>query len=371
MPKMSYDMQQGTVVRWLKDEGEQIVSGEVIAEIETDKATVEMPAYINGVMGRIVVETGRTVPVGELIAIVTQQGETLPPLTMQYTEEVPSEEASPAQGSSQSSEAIPLPAASSSVSSAPAGEVKASPIARRLARERGIDLTRVTGSGPGGRIVEADILSFQHAATPEAPPPAPSSEALGEMLAEAPTQASPADTPQPEAVPEAPVDTPSGAPAQVSATAPAAPAAPQPATVASAGSTTEPLSRMRQAIARVTSQSKHEAPHFYVTADIDMTLAMALRRQINESLDEGGHVTVNDMVVKAVAMTLKGPPPVQRLLQGRPSGASRGRQHRHSHCLERRADYRCRSRLPRPYPPPNRRGQPRLGATGRGWHPAS
>ena len=114
MPKMSYDMQQGTVVRWLKDEGEQIVSGEVIAEIETDKATVEMPAYINGVMGRIVVETGRSVPVGELIAIITQQGETLPPLTMQYTEEVP-----PAQESSQSSEAIPLPAASSSVSSAP------------------------------------------------------------------------------------------------------------------------------------------------------------------------------------------------------------------------------------------------------------
>ena len=370
MPKMSYDMQQGTVVRWLKDEGEQIVSGEVIAEIETDKATVEMPAYINGVMGRIVVETGRTVPVGELIAIITQQGETLPPLTMQYTEE-----ASPAQGSSQSSEAIPLPAASSSVSSAPAGEVKASPIARRLARERGIDLTRVTGSGPGGRIVEADILSFQHGATPEAqpdaPPPAPSSEALGEMLAEAPTQASPADTPQPEAVPEAPVDTPSGAPAQVSAIAPAAPAAPQPVTVASAGSTAEPLSRMRQAIARVTSQSKHEAPHFYVTADIDMTLAMALRRQINESLDEGGHVTVNDMVVKAVAMTLKGPPSLQRLLQGRPSGASRGRQHRHSHCLERRADYRRRSRLPRPHPPPDRRGEPRLGATGRGWHPAS
>ena len=299
MPKMSYDMQQGTVVRWLKDEGEQIVSGEVIAEIETDKATVEMPAYINGVMGRIVVETGRTVPVGELIAIITQQGETLPPLTMQYTEEVPSEDASPAQGSSQSSEAIPLPAASSSVSSAPAGEVKASPIARRLARERGIDLTRVTGSGPGGRIVEADILSFQHAATPEAqpdaPPPAPLSEVLGEMLAEAPTQASPADTP-------------SEAPAQVSATAPAAPAAPLPATVASVGSTTEPLSRMRQAIARVTSQSKHEAPHFYVTADIDMTLAMALRRQINESLDEGGHVTVNDMVVKAVAMTLRAHP---------------------------------------------------------------
>ena len=89
MPKMSYDMQQGTVVRWLKDEGEQIISGEVIAEIETDKATVEMPAYTNGVMGRIVVETGRSVPVGELIAIITQQGETLPPLDTQPAETPP------------------------------------------------------------------------------------------------------------------------------------------------------------------------------------------------------------------------------------------------------------------------------------------
>ena len=90
MPKMSYDMQQGTVVRWLKDEGDIIISGEVIAEIETDKATVEMPAFVNGVLGRIVVETGRAVPVGELIAIVTQQGETLPPV------ETPSESLSSA-----------------------------------------------------------------------------------------------------------------------------------------------------------------------------------------------------------------------------------------------------------------------------------
>ena len=300
MPKMSYDMQQGTVVRWLKDEGEQIISGEVIAEIETDKATVEMPAYTNGVMGRIVVETGRSVPVGELIAIITQQGETLPPLDTQ-----PAEIASPDPQPSQSEEAIPLPAPSTSSASsppadAPAGEVRASPIARRLARERGIDLTRVSGSGPGGRIVEADILALQHTTPPAPPqeaappvqeaPPAPSQEAPAvETRLEAP-EAPPAQAPvAEEPSPQVPV---------------IPPAAHAPTPVAPAGSISEPLSRMRQAIARVTSQSKHEAPHFYVTADIDMTRAMALRRQINESLDDGKRVTVNDIVVKAVAMTL-------------------------------------------------------------------
>ena len=299
MPKMSYDMQQGTVVRWLKDEGEQIISGEVIAEIETDKATVEMPAYTNGVMGRIVVETGRSVPVGELIAIITQQGETLPPLDTQ-----PAENASPAPETSQpsqSEEAIPLPAASTSSASsppadAPVGEVRASPIARRLARERGIDLTRVSGSGPGGRIVEADILALQHT-----PPPAPPQEAAPPVQ-EAPPAPS-QEAPPVETRMEAPEAPPAETPAIVTAEAPVVgePTAP-------AGSTSEPLSRMRRAIARVTSQSKHEAPHFYVTADIDMTRAMALRRQINESLDDGKRVTVNDIVVKAVAMTLNAHP---------------------------------------------------------------
>ena len=284
MPKMSYDMQQGTVVRWLKDEGDQIVSGEVIAEIETDKATVEMPAYVNGVMGRIVVETGRSVPVGELIAIITQQGETLPPVDPTPVEE-------PAPEAPQTSEAIPLPAASTTQAEIPAtgpptGEVRASPIARRLARERGIDLTQVKGSGPNGRIVEADVLAWQDAETPTTPVPTP-------VEISSPVEPQPAtlpDVPPPTMMPESPPPPPFEA-------------AVPPVTVGQGGS--EPLSRMRQAIARVTSQSKREAPHFYVTADIDMTQAMALRRQINESLEEGRRVTVNDMVVKTVAMTLR------------------------------------------------------------------
>ncbi len=306
MPKMSYDMQQGTVVRWLKDEGDQIVSGEVIAEIETDKATVEMPAYVNGVMGRIVVGTGTSVPVGELIAIITQQGESLPPVDIAHTQEP-----SPSHESSESSGAVPLPASSpSSADNTPAGsgEVRASPIARRLARERGIDLARVPGSGPSGRIVEADILAWEDGAPPDAAPVVPAEAHVA------------ADTTPVEAARPPDVEQPPSPPADVLPQPPAQgapPAAPEPqpvpvaefpaasTSVASAGGNSEPLSRMRQAIARVTTQSKQEAPHFYVTSDIDMTQAMALRRQINESLEEGKRVTVNDLVVKAVAMTLQ------------------------------------------------------------------
>lgn len=309
MPKMSYDMQQGTVVRWLKDEGDVIISGEVIAEIETDKATVEMPAFVNGVLGRIVVETGRAVPVGELIAIVTQQGESLPPV------ETPSESLSsaaggaPADGAPQAAADNPIAPSPSLSSNVPvgSGEVRASPIARRLARERGIDLTRVIGSGPNGRIVEADILAWQDsspAAAPAVPPsPLPSEpvpvEAPAEptvVVAEAPPVAAPPL--------EAPVQI---APPQAAPPAPV-PEIPTPAPAPPAVGESVPLTRMRQAIARVTSQSKREAPHFYVTADIDMTQAMALRRQINESLEDGKRVTVNDIVVKAVAMTLQSHP---------------------------------------------------------------
>ena len=244
-------------------------------------------------MGRIVVETGRSVPVGELIAIITQQGETLPPVHIAHTEETAS-----AAESAPSSDALPAPSASNGTPPAP-GEVRASPIARRLARERGIDLTRVTGSGPNGRIVEADILSWHDspAGTLATEPPSPQ-------------EAPPADTaeqPVSVEVADAPETTPVEAPAAQAPVPEPAPA-PSPVPITSPASSSEPLSRMRQAIARVTTQSKREAPHFYVTADIDMTQAMALRRQINESLPEGQRVTVNDLVVKAVAMTLQSHP---------------------------------------------------------------
>ena len=245
MPQMGYDMREGTVVRWLKGEGDTFTRGEVIAEIETDKATIEMPAYVAGILGKIVVEPGRKVPVGELIAVITDPGEEVPPLETLSVRTVPGASVVP---STPPAEAVtqPSPPPSGRVST----ELRASPIARRLAKERGIDLTKVTGTGPGARVTEADVLSYEQraAATP------------------APTEDSPPTAPTAERV---------------------------------------PLSRMRQAIARVTTLSKRETPHFYITTDIDMTAALALRRQINDSKEEVARVSINDMIVKACAKTLQ------------------------------------------------------------------
>ena len=156
MPQMGYDMREGTVVRWYKQEGETVDRGEVIADIETDKATVEFEAYTGGVLGRIVAEAGVAVPVGELIAIITEPGEAVP------------EAATPAASPAAAPAPTPAPAAAPAdpqPAAAPApsadGEVRASPIARRLARERGIDLSLVTGTGPNGRITERDVENYQ------------------------------------------------------------------------------------------------------------------------------------------------------------------------------------------------------------------
>ena len=246
MPQMGYDMREGTVVRWYKQEGETVDRGEVIADIETDKATVEFEAYTGGVLGRIVAEAGVAVPVGELIAIITEPGESVP----EAAAPAPSPAAAPAPAPVA---AEPEPAAAPSAASD--GGVRASPIARRLARERGIDLALVAGSGPNGRITERDVENYQAAAPAAAPEPAPA----------------PAATPEPVAAPS--------------------------------DSRIE-LSRMRQTIARVTSDSKSTAPHFYVTAEVDMGNAMSLRRDVNDASDPENRVSVNDLMVKACALAL-------------------------------------------------------------------
>ena len=246
MPQMGYDMREGTVVRWYKQEGETVDRGEVIADIETDKATVEFEAYTGGVLGRIVAEAGVAVPVGELIAIITEPGESVP------------EAAAPAPSPAAVPAPVPVAAEPEPAAAPPPasdGGVRASPIARRLARERGIDLALVAGSGPNGRITERDVENYQAAAPAAAPEPAPA----------------PAATPEPVAAPS--------------------------------DSRIE-LSRMRQTIARVTSDSKSTAPHFYVTAEVDMGNAMSLRRDVNDASDPENRVSVNDLMVKACALAL-------------------------------------------------------------------
>lgn len=252
MPQMGYDMREGTVVRWHKKEGETVARGEVLADIETDKATVEFEAFTSGVLGKIMAEAGVVVPVGELIAVITAPGEDVPDNLTQA-------KAEPASTSVNAAPQV-APILGSAVA-ANSGEVRASPIARRLARERGINLGDISGTGPGGRIVEKDVLEYT-------PPDA--AVAVSDSLA----------SPNPQ-------------------------------------SHLVELSRMRQTIARVTSDSKREAPHFYVTAEVDMTGAMDLRRDINEAVAGDTRVTVNDLIVKAAALALVKYPKFNASFQGK------------------------------------------------------
>ena len=163
-------MREGTVVRWYKQEGETVDRGEVIADIETDKATVEFEAYTGGVIGRIVAQEGVAVPVGNLIAIITEPGEDVPEMAAAPAASAPA----PAPAASAAPAPAPAPEPAPAAAPAPAsadGQVRASPIARRLARERGIDIALVAGTGPNGRITERDIESYQPgAAEPAAAP---------------------------------------------------------------------------------------------------------------------------------------------------------------------------------------------------------
>ncbi len=291
MPQMGYDMQEGTVVRWLKTEGSPVQMGEAVAEIETDKAVVEFESYGEGILLQILVAEGTTVPVGETIAIVGAESEV--PVASTPDEPTPAVEAEPPV-----STAIPLDPPAQPVSTnggvvvedvaqpASEGRLFATPAARKIAEEQAIDLKQIEGTGPRGRITKDDVLSF--ASQPV--------EAVAEALVTPVIE----DAPVHEAVPE-PESESVATPEPVAAAAPPAPAA---ESVSEGGLI--PLSRMRQQIARVTVKSKSEKPHFYVNTDIDMTQVMALRGQINQSLsDEGIRVTVNDLIVKACVMTLK------------------------------------------------------------------
>ena len=296
MPQMGYDMHEGKVVRWLKQEGEEVIRGEVIAEIETDKATVEYEAYTGGVMGKIVAEEGETIPVGGLIAVITAPGEAIPEELL--TDAAISDSNESAAGLAPTSVEVPTPQPAGA-SPQDAGEVRASPLARRLAQERGVDLSTVTGTGPGGRITEADIPDQSTPAA--APTPAPvvangyiKASPLAKRLAkERGIDLASLNGTGPEGrITE--IDVPGHAPVPDGSVAESA----------ELSSENVELSRMRQAIARVTVDSKREAPHFYVSVDIDMTKAMSFRRDMNDELDAERRVSVNDLIVKASAIAI-------------------------------------------------------------------
>ena len=252
MPQMGYDMVEGTLVRWIKSEGDEVKRGEPVAEIETDKAVVEMESTANGLLRKILATEGATVPVGHPIGIIGSADEDIEGLIGDETPAPDSAAPPPAEAAPEP--ATPAPA-SQTQPSADGERVKVSPVARKLAEERGIELSQIQGTGPGGRITREDVMNFEPGQAASLPP-----------------QAAPA-------TPAAP--TPVGEPARVE------------------------LSRMRQGIARATSQSKNGTPHFYITIEIDMTDTMALRSQINQEFEGARRVSVNDMVLKAAVESLK------------------------------------------------------------------
>ena len=294
MPQMGYDMHEGKVVRWLKKEGEEVTRGEVIAEIETDKATVEYEAYTGGVMAKIVAEEGIAIPVGGLIAVMTAPGEAIPEdILTDAAIALAADSPAPAASAVQALEG-PISAA---VAPADTEEVRASPLARRLAKERGFDLATITGTGPGGRITEADIPEQGAAVAPAALASSNGyikASPLAKRLAR-----------------ERGIDLatltgtgPGGRVIEADVPEHAVPAAAESVAPATLVSENVELSRMRQAIARVTSDSKRDAPHFYVALDVDMTKAMSFRRDLNDELDAENRVSVNDLIVKASAIAI-------------------------------------------------------------------
>jgi pyruvate dehydrogenase E2 component (dihydrolipoamide acetyltransferase) len=267
MPRLSDTMEEGRIGRWLKREGDSFREGDVIAEIETDKATMEFQAYDDGTVLRIIVDDGETAALGAPIAIVGEAGEEVAEPAEQPAEPEPEKTGS---DPNSSREAPP-----SDVTSAPAGGngkaevLRVSPIARRMADTAGLDLRSLAGkgSGPDGRIVKADVERALQGATP-----VPG------------TGVAPAPEPSPPAV---------SAPAE--------------------GDEVRELSPMLKAVARRMTESKTTVPHFYVSSEIDMTRALQLRKELNEALaDSGEKVSVNDLIVRASAQALVQHPQAHR-----------------------------------------------------------
>ena len=267
MPALSPTMTEGTLARWLKKEGDTVRSGDVLAEIETDKATMEVEAVDEGVLTRIVVPDGTAgVAVNATIGVLDGDG----------SEAIASPATMPAAASPATAAPVAAQLAAIAEHHAPAqGRVFASPLARRLAQQAGIELKTVKGSGPNGRIVRADIEAFQ--AKP--PAPAPIAAAIPSVPAPIPVPA-PALTPAPASTP--------------------VPAITAPHTLV-------PNSNMRKIIGKRLTESRQTIPTFYVTGDIELDALMALRAQLNaRAPKEGGYkLSVNDFVIKAAALTMR------------------------------------------------------------------
>jgi pyruvate dehydrogenase E2 component (dihydrolipoamide acetyltransferase) len=288
MPKLSDAMQEGRILQWLKQEGDRVEGGDPIASIETDKAEIEMEAFGSGVLRKIVVAAGQSVPVGSLIGVIADPAEDIS--TIGAAGPAPAGAAAPPQAPAAPAQAprpallAPSPAAAPpSPPASDEGLLRASPVARRLAREAGVDLTAIRGSGPQGRILERDVEAFV-AARPAAPPAAP---AAGK----------PPAAPQVVAAGKPPA-----APQVVAAGKP--PAAPQVVAAGKEDFEDRDLTAMRRAIAARMVQSKAPVPHFYLTTEVDMGQAAEFREAVNAFEAGGKKISFTDLIVKGCALAL-------------------------------------------------------------------
>jgi len=275
MPALSPTMTEGTLARWLKKEGDTVKAGDVIAEIETDKATMEVEAVDEGILGKLLVADGTEgVKVNQPIAILVEPGEAVSAAPVAAPAAARPAPATPTPATP--APATPAPAAAPAPAAQGGERVIASPLARRMAQQAGLDLSRLAGSGPGGRIVRADVEAAAKggpAAAPAAPAPAPA------------------------------------------AAAPAAAPAPRgPAPVITAPHKLVPHSSMRRVIARRLTEAKSTIPHFYVSMDIDVDALWKLGEELNARSPKEGEgrfvITLNDLVIKAAARTLRRVPTV-------------------------------------------------------------
>lgn len=288
MPKLSPTMEEGQLARWLKKEGDKVSMGEPLAEIDTDKATMEMQALSNGVLRKILINEGESAPLGQPIAIIGEPDEDIsemlkaapaakPAQAPAEAEKQPESEAAPAVEVTADDKEAPVSTDGKKpeAASAPTGRMLISPIAARMAAEAGIDLKSLRGSGPGGRIVKSDIESAK-ARKSTAPEPTAPARKLPSLSALRATQAG--------------------------------------AVYGPSAYRDEPLSEMRRTIARRLVTSLGPIPHFFLTSEIDMERAADLRRSINELYPEA-KVSINDLIIKVAAVTLIQHPQVNASFQ--------------------------------------------------------
>ncbi|MDE3237344.1 MAG: pyruvate dehydrogenase complex dihydrolipoamide acetyltransferase [Paracoccaceae bacterium] len=270
MPALSPTMEEGTLAKWLVKEGEAVKSGDILAEIETDKATMEFEAVDEGIMGKILIAEGTAgVKVNTPIAVLVEEGESVPAAAPKAA---PAQATAPSAAAPQASAAAPAATPAPAAPTANGQRVFASPLARRIAADKGLDLTKIAGSGPHGRIVKADVEAATASPAPQAAAPAPA-QAPAAVASPAPQSAS-AETVKKMFADRAYVEV--------------------------------TLDGMRKTIAARLTEAKQTIPHFYLRRDVKLDALMAFRAELNAKLaSRGVKLSVNDFIIKACALALQ------------------------------------------------------------------